>query len=439
MNRTSKVGASLAGLALLLTACSSGGGSTSGSSESASASATESASASASGSASGSGGGAQGGELLIWADKLPAPVVQEQCNKFAEANGVKCRVQQMDFANIRENVVKGTSTGDVPDLFMGAHDWLGELVKNGAVAPIDLGSKSGEFSPAATAGVLYDGKNYGVPWAVENLALLTNTDLVKSCPATMDDLVSTGSTLLKDKKVTLPLALQISDVGDPYHWYPLYSASGGYIFGTNSAGSYNPDDLGVGKEGSIAAATALQKMADEKIVKASVTGDIALESFNTGKSPYFITGPWNLPATTKKLGDKVKVCPIPNWDGSQFKATPFSGVQTFFQTTGAKNAAIASTFLSDYVMTTDFMDAMYKADPRPPAWNASAEKASTDANIKAFIDYGKQGIPLPAIPAMAAVWGDLGLAEFKVASGEDPTKTMTAAGDSISKAIAAAQ
>ena len=39
---------------------------------------------------------------------------------------------------------------------------------------------------------------------------------------------------------------------------------------------------------------------------------------------------------------------------------------------------------------------------------------------------------------MGSVWESLGLAEFKVASGEDPTKTMTAAGDAINKAIAAA-
>ena len=27
------------------------------------------------------------------------------------------------------------------------------------------------------------------------------------------------------------MALQIGDKGDAYHWYPLYSADGGYIFG----------------------------------------------------------------------------------------------------------------------------------------------------------------------------------------------------------------
>jgi arabinogalactan oligomer/maltooligosaccharide transport system substrate-binding protein len=107
-----------------------------------------------------------------------------------------------------------------------------------------------------------------------------------------------------------------------------------------------------------------------------------------------------------------------------------------FIPTKAKNALIAQTFLNDYVMTTEFMDAMYAADPRPPAWTESADKVSADPIVKGFIDYGKQGIPQPSVPEMGSVWESLGLAEFKVASGEDPTKTMTAAGDAINKAIA---
>ena len=135
------------------------------------------------------------------------------------------------------------------------------------------------------------------------------------------------------------------------------------------------------------------------------------------------------------------VCPVPNWSDPGVAgaiSTPFTGTQMVYQTAKAKNAAIAQTFLNDYVMTTEWMDAMYAQNPRPPAWIESADKAAADPNMKGFIDYGKQGVPMPAIPAMASVWGDLGLAEFKIASGEDPTKTIEAAAASISKAIKSA-
>ena len=164
--------------------------------------------------------------------------------------------------------------------------------------------------------------------------------------------------------------------------------------------------------------------------------DIARETFAGGKSPYFITGPWQVPEQLEALGDDLMVCPVPNWEGSENTSKPFLGVRAFFQTAKAKNPTLASTFLNDEVMTTEFMDAMFAVDPRPPAWLESYEKASADPIVKAFGDYGATGDPMPNLPQMANVFGDAGLAEYKVANGDDPTTTMEKAADSINKANA---
>ena len=410
MHRLMKTGAVFAGLALTLSACGSGDDGDAASTPTAAPTAATST-------------------FTIWADEVRTPPIKAQCDQFAEANGITCDVVQIDFGDIRARAVQGSQTGDVPDVFIGAHDWLGELVTNGVVAPVDLGGNTGSFSDVAVAGVTYDGKTYGVPYAVENIAMLTNPALSPDCPASLDDLQTAGEKLVADKKSSLPLALQIGDQGDAYHWYPMYSADGGYIFGD---GGTNVADMGVGKEGSIKAAERLQAFANAGLLKASVTGDIAKESYNTGKSAWFITGPWNATDALKGVPE-TKVCPVPNGEST---AQPFIGVQTFFVPTKAKNALIAQTFLNDYVMKTEFMDAMYTADPRPPAWTESADKI-TDPITQGFISFGKQGIPQPSVPEMGSVWEALGLAEFKVASGEDPTTTMQEAGDAINKAIAA--
>lgn len=430
MRRITKAGSAVAGLAMLLAACSSGD-STSSSTTSAAAG-SESASASAESSAP----PASGAELLIWADKYTGPPMRESCKKFAADNGVGCRVVITEEA--RANVVKGNSSGDVPDLFSGAHDWLGELTANGVIAPVDLGANAASFEPAALKATTFDGTNFGVPFAIENVALYVNKSLVKECPATLNDMVDTGLKLKKDKKVTLPLALQIGTTGDPYHWYPLFTADGGYIFGTNPDGSYNPADLGIGGPGGIAAANRLGQLAKDGVVKASVSGDIAKESFSKGDAPFYITGPWMLTDVKKAVGDDLMICPVPNWTDPGVAgaiSTPFSGVQMVYLTAKAKNAAIAKTFLSDYVSTTEWMDAMYESNPRPPAWIASAEKAAADPLMKGFMDYGKVAVPMPAIAEMASVWGDMGLAEFNIASGADPEATITKAADSIAKQI----
>ena len=420
MRRTTKAGAAIAGLALLLAACSSGD---SGTSETSSAAPAPSL----------------GGELVIWADNSAnmAKTVEPLCKAWAEENGVTCTVKKFAaLGDIRDQVIKANQSGDVPDLLIGPHDWLGELTKNGVVAPVDISAQAANFVDSAVAGSAYGGQNYGVPIFTENIAMLTNKDLSPECPATLDAAADLGKKLVDDGTATLGIALQIGETGDVYHWYPMYSADGGYLFGTNPDGSLNPADLGVGKEGSIAAAERLQQLANDKVLKASVSYDIARETFAKGKAPFFITGPWQVPEQTKALGDKLMVCPVPNWEGSSFQSQPFVGVQVFFQTQKAPNPVLASTFLNDEVMTTEFMDAMYAGDPRIPAWKETLATASSDPIIKAFGDYGATGFPMPAIPEMAAIWGDLGLAEYKVASGDDPTKTMVAAGDAIQKSIA---
>jgi arabinogalactan oligomer/maltooligosaccharide transport system substrate-binding protein len=413
MRRTVKIGATAASLALLLAACSSSsGGDTTD---------TASSAAPAAGS----------GTFTIWADEVRAEPIRAECDKFAEANGITCEVTQILFGDIRAKVVQGNQTGDVPDVFIGAHDWLGELVTNGVVTPFDLGAKASSFDPKAVEAVTYtDGKTWGVPYALENLAMLTNPELSPECPASLDDLMSQGQALVKDKKASLPLALPMGEDGDPYHWYPLYSANGGYIFGDNGT---NPEDMGVGQPGSIVAAENIQEMADKKILKASASGDIAKESYNGGDSAWFITGPWNAGDAVAAIPDTM-VCPVPDGPST---STPFIGAQTMFIPTKAKNALIAQTFLNDYVMTTTFMDAMQVADPRLPSWIETQQSVGDDPIITGFIEYGQQGIPLPAVPEMAAVWQSLGLAEYKVATGADPTKTMTEAGDAINKEIAA--
>ena len=425
-----RVGAALGVLALVLTACGSDG------------------SSSPSGTPEESDGGESsapaGGDstLLVWADNSAntAKAIEPLCMAWAEANGVTCEVKKFNGGGeLEEALVRANDTGEVPDIFEGPHDRIGSLVDNGILAPVDISANTASFAEPAVAAVQYQGNSYGVPWAVENIAMLTNKALAPQCPGTLDEAVDNAKTLIADGKVTdgLGIAMQMGETGDFYHWYPLFTADGGYAFGRNDDGSYNPDDLGIASEGAIAAGQRLQDLTNQGIFKPSVNYDIAREAFAKGKSPYFITGPWQVPEQTEALGDDLMVCPIPGWEGSDDTAKPFIGVRVFFQTAKAKNATLASTFLNDTAMTTEFMDGMYSVDPRTPAWLESFEKASSDPIVQAFGEYGQQGEPMPSIPQMANVFGDAGLSEFKIASGEDPQSTLTKAAESINKANAA--
>src|SRR5262245_23412392 len=347
---TIRAGVALSVLAVVLTAC--GGSDSSTPSSTGDEGGGETSSAAAGGST-----------LVIWADNSAntAKAIEPLCQQWAEANGVTCTVKKFNGGGpLQEALVRGNETGDVPDIYEGPHDQIGSLVDNGILAPVDISANTDKFAKEAVAAMQYQGNSYGVPWAVENIALFTNKKLAPECPATLDDAVANAQKLISEGKVTdgLGIAMQIGETGDFYHWYPLFTADGGYAFARNADGSYNPDDLGIDSPGGVKAAETLQKLTDEGIFKPSVSYDIARETFAKGKSPYFITGPWQVPEQQAALGDDLMVCPIPSWQGSEYKAQPFLGVRAFFQTAKAPNPTLASTFLNDEVMTTEFMDGM---------------------------------------------------------------------------------
>src|SRR5690606_28305792 len=118
---------------------------------------------------------AQDAALVIWADDTRAPILVAVGEAFSEEYGVEVIVQEMGFGDIRDGLKVAGPAGEGPDIIIGAHDWLGELVINGLVAPIDLGDKAAEFVGPAVDAFTYDGVLYGMPYATENVAFAYNT------------------------------------------------------------------------------------------------------------------------------------------------------------------------------------------------------------------------------------------------------------------------
>ena len=87
--------------------------------------------------------------LTIWADDTRRPILEPLAEAFGEEQGITVAVQEVAFDQIRDNVSIQGPAGQGPDVFIGAHDWLGELYSNGVVAPMDLGSKASDFDQVA--------------------------------------------------------------------------------------------------------------------------------------------------------------------------------------------------------------------------------------------------------------------------------------------------
>ena len=375
-------------------------------------------------------------DLVIWADDTRTPVILPLAEAFGAENGISVAVQEVNFGDIRDRLQTAGPAGEGPDVIIGAHDWLGQLVTSGLLAPVDL-PNAGDFSDVAVQAMSYEGQLYGVPYGIENIALIRNTDLVPDAPASLEELETIALGLVESGEAEIPLAIQ-NDPGDPFHDFPLYTAAGGYLFGQNADGSLNPDDLGLDSAGGLAAGQQFAAWAESGLLQPSLSYDVMIESFGQGTAPFAITGPWAVSDADrgfKATGVNYVVEPIPPLAGTT--AAPFVGVQGFMVSANAENPLFAQTFITEVMSTEEVQIALFEAGGRPPAHTAAFAAAASDPDIAGFGAAGINGQPMPAIPAMGSVWAAWTDAYALILAGEsDGDVAFTDAAEQIRTLIA---
>ncbi|QTV79179.1 maltose ABC transporter substrate-binding protein [Microbacterium sp. NIBRBAC000506063] len=354
------------------------------------------------------------GEITVWVDADRAGVLEAAADDFTNATGVQVTLVQKEFGEIRDQLVQQVPTGEGPDVAVGAHDWLGELVTNGVVAPVELGDRAGEFEQVALDAFNYDGQNYGVPYAIESIALLRNTDLVSEAPTDYDDMIAKGEAA--GTRYSFLVGLD-PEAADPYHLYPFQTSFGAPVFGTAADGSYDASDLQIGNAGGEAFAEWLAEQGAAGVLNTNINGDLARENFVDGNAPFFLTGPWNVPAALD-AGLNIAVDPIPSAGGQD--AQPFAGVQGFFLSARSENRLAANEFLLNYVGSEEVQTALYEVGGRAPALSAAFTSAVAGDPITAgFGEVGANAVPMPSIPEMGAVWQYWGVTEAAIINGSD--------------------
>jgi maltose-binding protein MalE len=308
----------------------------------------------------------------------------------------------MAFGDIRDQLRIAGPAGEGPDIIVGAHDWLGELVANGLLAPVDLGDMAANFAPVSITAFTQDGQLYGVPYAVENVAFFYNTDLVATAPATWDEVVTVSKDLMSSGKAEYGW---IRQEGDPYHFFPIQTAFGGYIFGLDEKGNYTADDVGVDNDGSIASLQFIQGLLKDGTIPSGLDGNAAQTLFQDGQAAMYITGPWNIQAFVD-AGLNFAIAPIPAGPNGD-PGRPFVGVQAFMINAFSENQAVAQAFLSEFVGSEEVQLALYEKGQRMPALLSAQEKVD-DPYQAAMAEAAAVGQPMPAIPAMSAVWSAWG-------------------------------
>lgn len=385
--------------------------------------------------ASEGGGSAGGPELTIWTDQLKYEAVLAVAEQFGEEQGIEVEVEAVS-SELQTAFVTADAAGNGPDVVVGAHDWIGNLVQNGAIEALPLNPEElSAYDETAIEATTYAGQLYGVPYGAEAVALYRNTDVVPQEPATLDEAIEAGRRAVAAGEVESALNLPVGQEGDAYHMEALLTSGGGYLFGTDDEG-YDAADLGIGQPGSVAAAERIGELGEggENVLRRSISGDNAIAIFAAGDAAFLISGPWAL-ADLEGADLPFAVQPVPPFEGAD-AAVPFMGAQAFMVAAGGENKAYAQEFVTRGVNNEQAMTTMYELAGLPPAMLSVAEAvAAEDPTVEVFTQAYQGGAPMPALPAMAAVWEPLGQAYSAIVGGADPAATMRTAGETISAAI----
>jgi len=422
MRKIAQAAVVIAGISLLVTGCSgaSGGG---GTTAEPTAEATE-------------GPAVRGDEdLVIWAEPTRVEYLQPLADAFGEENGITVGIQ--GIVDTRQNFITANAAGNGPDVVAGAHDWIGQLVQNGAIDPLQLSpSDLAGYSPVAVQATTYDSQLYALPYSVESVALYCNTDYAPDTYATIEDVIAAGQAGVDSGALEVPLILQQGENGDAYHMQPLFTSAGGYIFGRDADGNYDKNDLGLAKPESIAAAQKIAGLGTggADTIRTSISGDNYLSLFTEGKAACLVSGPWSLPDIKKALGDKYTIQPVPGFAGGG-TAQAFMGAQGFMVASNGENKAFAQEFVTNYLNSEEAMQQIYDLGGQPPAMTAVID-GITDEDIVAFESAVTNAAPMPALPEMAEVFAPLGLAWSAIIGGADPAATMETTNTTIAAAIA---
>ena len=374
---------------------------------------------------------AAAGSLLIWADEQRAEPLQEVAGAFTEATGVDVTVELVVFDELRDRVNQAAPAGEGPDIFVGAHDWTGELAANGVITPVDVSATSSNYLSSALAAFNFAGENYAVPYVTEAVAMYYNTDLISEVPTSFDDIAAACIAAAVENCVVVPGG---GGGADAYHNYPFVSAFGGGIFAFDTSTGFDASQVLLDSPETVKGIEYLEGLVADGVV-ASTDYGAAQTLFLEGSAAFWITGPWELSNMREQSDVNFDVALIPQIGDAP--AQPFVGSQGFFLSAFSENELLATSFLLDFVATDDTMQELYDADPRGTAWAGVQSALADDPQAQTFAASAGNGIPMPNIPQMGSVWGPLGDNLLLVRNGEAPgADAMTTAAEAVRAAIA---
>jgi maltose/maltodextrin transport system substrate-binding protein len=337
--------------------------------------------------------------LVVWFTVEGAKAMRKIGESFTEATGIEVVIETPDDGP--QKYQQAASAGKGPDIYVYAHDRIGEWVAAGLIHSVTPSrTLYDDIDPLAWKGFTWRGRLWGYPYAIEAVTLIYNKALVAVPPTSFDEVFALEAQLRAQGKHAI-----LWDYTNAYFTWPLLAAGGGYAFKPRADGTYDVRDTGVANAGGIAGAALLEKLIRDGAMPAGSGYSEMEAAMAQGRVAMMINGPWAW-VNLKRVGIDFGVAPIPAQGGHI--ARPFVGIKGLMINRATSQRELAVEFIERHLLSLNGLRAIDRAEPiGAPASRAYYAELASDPRIAGIMAAARDGVPTPAVPEMGRFWAAL--------------------------------
>lgn len=362
--------------------------------------------------------------LVVWFTVEGAKAMRQAALAFTAETGVEVVIETPDEGPSKFQ--QAAAAGKGPDLYVYAHDRIGEWAASGLIRSVWPGrALLADIDPLAWQGFTLRGRIWGYPYAIEAITLVYNKALVATPPTSFDEVFALDTQLQKRGKRAL-----LWDYTNNYFSWPLLAAHGGYAFKARADGSHDPLDTGVNNAGALVGAELLQRLVAKGLMPVGSGYPEMEAAMAKGQVAMMINGPWSW-VNLRRMGMDFGVARIPSVAGRP--ATPFVGIKGIMISRASRQPELAAEFVERHLLTLPGLRAIDQAEPigAPASRAYLAElvaKPVVGPLVAGIMDSARDGVTTPSIAEMGRFWAAMKSALTNLSeSRQTPAQALAAA------------
>ncbi len=330
--------------------------------------------------------------------------------------------QEVPFSALRDKVTVTIPKGTGPDLFVFAHNTIGDWVfKGGIIAPLsslieeydDFETLETRFIPSTVKALGYQGTLYGLPLAFKSHALFYNKKLVPKAPTTTTELIelakaaqAAGGKTDDDSVFGL-----LYDAGLFYNHALWAHAYGDSIMDSEGNCTVNGDGMNRSVQ-------FVRSLAKEHAILGNLDDNMGTFLFNSQRVAFLIKGSWFLGEVDESVDYAVALLP-PIEEG--ILPRPFLGSEGVFlsNATTKKEAAfqVMRWLVSDEAAAIRLIEGQQLV-ANSALYSDPQLVAKANPALELFRKQADNTVIMPSRPEMQAVWSTLDNALRKAIFGD---------------------